>query len=92
MRGTVLMPNGSVAKDAVLERSPENDSTDVASATMTEGQFEIRTTGTKIIPNPAAILIRTPDWNFQASLKMESRTLRHESSPLRKESLWLRPR
>jgi len=87
MRGTVLVPNGSVAKDAVLERSPENDSSDVVSATMIEGQFEIRTTGTKIIPNPAAIVIRTPDWNFQASLKMESRTLRSECAAPKRVTL-----
>ncbi len=87
MRGTVLLPDGSVAKNAVLERSPENDLSDLVSTTMIDGQFEIRTTGTKIIPDTAAILIRTPDWSFQASLKMESRTLRSECAAVKRITL-----
>ncbi len=76
MKGTVLLPDGSVAKDAVLEQSPDIQPNDVLSATMTAGQFEIRTTGTNVMP--AVILFRTPDWNFQALLEMEGRTLRSE--------------
>ena len=88
MRGTAFLPNGSVAKDVVLEQSPGTDSSDVMSATMTEGQFEIRTTGTKIFPaNTAAVLIRTPDWNFQALLKMETRTLRSQCAAPKRVTL-----
>ncbi len=75
MRGRVFLPDGSVAQDAVLEQSPENEASDVR-ATINEGRFEIKTEGTKV--NPAVILFRTPDWNFQGLLEMESRTLRSE--------------
>ncbi len=79
MRGTAFLPDGSVAKNAVLALSPGADWSDIVSATIADGQFEIRTTGTKFDPmSPTAILIRTPDSNFQALLIMNSRTLRSE--------------
>ena len=52
---------------------------------MTAGQFEIRTAGTNIMP--AAILFRTPDWNFQALLEIESRTLRSECAAPKRVTL-----
>ena len=76
MRGTVFLPDGSVAKEAVLEQSPDNEPGAVLSATITTGQFEIRTTGTNLMP--AGVLFRTPDWSFQALLVIQSRTLRSE--------------
>ena len=85
MRGTVFLPNGSVAEDAVLEQSPEYDGSDVVSATIIEGQFEIRTTGTRI--NPPGILIRSPDWKLQASLNMGSHTLRSECAAPKRVTL-----
>ncbi len=76
MTGTVFLPDGSVATDAVLERSPDDEPDDVVSVKMIEGEFEIRSAGTRLMP--ASILFRTPDWSAQAFLEMESRTLRSE--------------
>ena len=74
LRGTVVMPDGSVAKDAVLEREPSSGSTDVLSATLADGRFEIQTRGNRV--NPSGFLIRTPDWSLQAPLHCRERTLR----------------
>lgn len=73
LKGTLLMPDGSVAKDVVLEHS-EKSASDVLSATINQGQFEIKTTGTNL--NNPPILFRTADWNLQALLTIGGHTLR----------------
>jgi beta-lactamase regulating signal transducer with metallopeptidase domain len=78
LRGAVFLPDGSVAKDAILERSPDDGSGDLLSAQMTEGHFAIKTTGTS--DEPTTVLIRTSDSNFQAFLQVEARALRSECS------------
>ncbi len=85
LKGTAFLPDGSVAKHAVLDRSPADESRNVLSATIVEGQFAIKTNGTSL--ESPVFLIRTPDWNFQASLQLEGRTLRSECSSPQRVSL-----
>jgi len=81
IQGTAVLPDGTVAKDAVLEPTEEGPS-GVLSAEITEGRFKIRTTGT--VMNPPNLGCRTPDGAFQARLLMQGHTLRQMSrGPLR---------
>ena len=76
IRGTVVMPDGTVAKDAIIEQSSDSYSNDLISATITDGQFEIKTTGTKF--NATGHLIRTADGEFQALVRLADHTLRRQ--------------
>ncbi len=77
LRGTVFMPDGSVAKDAILEQSALDMGGSAAlSATITEGRIEIRTPATRF--NQPEILLRTPDGSFQTLLDIGGHQLRTE--------------
>ncbi|MBS0202614.1 MAG: thioredoxin family protein [Planctomycetes bacterium] len=73
IRGTILRPDGSVAKDAVLEQSGPGD---VVSATIRDGQYEIRSTGTLL--NPPSILCRNPSGSLQSLIQVGGYTLRSD--------------
>lgn len=73
IRGTLLLPDGSIAKDAVLEQPPQ-DSSDIVSATITNGEFEVKTTGTKL--NSLGLLCRTGDGSHQTLLSLRGDAIR----------------
>lgn len=75
LRGTAYLPDGTLAKDAVIERSsfaPEGCS--ILSEEISEGQFAIRTTASRLIE--PWILLHTPDRQFQTLIKPSGSQLR----------------
>lgn len=72
--GTVLLPDGRVAKDAILEPTTNPLAKEIISATMTDGQFDIQTSGATV--NSFGSVIRTDDDEYQATIQFSDHFLR----------------
>lgn len=85
LRGTAYLPDGTVAKDAVIEQSQfqkERSENRIVSATISEGNFEIKIAGSE--SDRASLLLRTPDGQAMTTLNTDGPFLRTEYATPRK--------
>ena len=85
LRGTAYLPDGAVAKDAVILESQfqeEGHKNDIISATISEGNFEIKTTASDT--RPVCLLLRTSDRKAMAILPTIGQFLRADYATPRK--------
>ena len=76
LRGKAVMPDGSIAKDAIIEYVGSYDGTDVKAATIKDGRFAIRATGRQL--NAPTTLISTPDGSHMAMVVTHRHALRSD--------------